>query len=126
MRWIDSNPLPAQPMLSSIIVVIECRTWPNDGRTHLPRQIHESGGTEVVAGDISGVAFISKMMDRVGVFVQEDIPVASYSCSKTVAPFSFVFPPGTDTNDFPAVKVDGKETMCRLTADVVDDRGMTR
>jgi hypothetical protein len=75
---------------------------------------------------VFGVAILTKLMDRTAVFVQEDIPVASYSCSKTVVPFSFIFPPGTDTVDFPAAKVDGKETMCRLTAVVVDGRGMTR
>ena len=75
---------------------------------------------------VSGVAIITKMMDRACVFVQGNIPIASYSCTKTVVPFSVVFPPGAEAVDFPAAKVDGKETMCRLTARIVDRHGMTK
>lgn len=85
--------------------------------------------TPQIIGDhlrVSGVAIMTKMKDRVGVFVQGNVPIASYSCTKTVVPFSVVFPPGTDTVDFPVAKVDGKETMCRLTVCVVDDKGMSQ
>ncbi len=75
---------------------------------------------------VSGVAILTKMQDREGVFMDGNIPVASYSCSKLVVPFSVVFPPGTDTVDFSAAKVDGKETRCQLKAEIVDSRGMTR
>jgi hypothetical protein len=75
---------------------------------------------------VSGTAILTKLSDRRAVFVEETTPVASYSCTKTVVPFSFVFSDGTDTVDFPVARIDGKDTMCRLTAQIVDDRGMTR
>ena len=75
---------------------------------------------------VSGVVILAKMTDRVGVFLQGNIPIASYSCSKAVIPFSVVFPPGTEAVDFPVAKVNGKETMCRLTALVIDKHGMSR
>ena len=75
---------------------------------------------------VSGVVIITKMKDRAGVFLQGNIPIASYSCSKTVVPFSVVFPPGTEAVDFPVAEVNGKDTMCRLTACVLDKNGMSR
>lgn len=75
---------------------------------------------------VSGVTILTKLDDRVGVFLQGNIPIASYSCSKLVVPFSVIFPPNTDTVDFPVADMDGKKTLCRLTACVVDDRGMSR
>ena len=72
---------------------------------------------------VSGVVIITKMKDRVGVFLDGNIPITSYSCSKAVVPFSVVFPPGTDAVNFP---VAGKECMCRLGATVVDGKGMSR
>lgn len=75
---------------------------------------------------VSGVVIITKMEDRAGVFLQGNIPIASYSCSKIVVPFSVVFPPGTEAVEFPVAEVDGKETMCRLIALSIDKRGMSR
>jgi len=75
---------------------------------------------------VSGVVIMTKMTDRAGIFLQGNIPIASYSCSKTVVPFSVVFPPGTEAVNFPAAEVDGKETLCRLTALIVDKSGMSR
>ena len=75
---------------------------------------------------VSGVVILAKMKDRVGVFLQGNIPIASYSCSKAVIPFSVVFPPGTEAVEFPVAEVNGKETMCRLTALVIDKNGMSR
>jgi hypothetical protein len=75
---------------------------------------------------VSGVAIMTKSTGQAGVFLQDNVPVCSYSCSKMVVPFSMVFPPGIEALEFSVAKVDGEETMCRLTAVVVDDRGMTR
>lgn len=75
---------------------------------------------------VSGAAILTKLEDRVGIFLDESIPIASYSCKKVVIPFCVVFPPGTDTVNFRAAEVEGRETMCQLKARVVDHRGMSR
>ena len=75
---------------------------------------------------VSGVVIMTKLIDRDGVFLQGNIPIASYSCSKTVVPFSVVFPPGSEAVVFPVAEVDGKDTMCRLTARVLGKNGMSR
>lgn len=89
---------------------------------------HLSVNPEIIGDHIwvSGTATLIKLEDRVGIFVDGKTPIASYTCKKTVVPFSFIFPAGTDTVKFPVADVDGKDTMCRLTAYVVDRYGMTR
>jgi len=82
----------------------------------------------LIMGDdiwVSGTATLIKLEDRVGVFLDGKTPIASYSCKKTVVPFSFMFSSGTDTVKFPVADVDGEETMCRLSAQIVDRHGMT-
>jgi len=84
--------------------------------------------TPLIMGDhiwVSGSATLIELEDRVGLFLDGTTPIASYSCKKTVVPFSFMFPPDTDTVKFPVAAVDGKETMCRLSAQVTDRYGMT-
>lgn len=75
---------------------------------------------------VSGAAIITKLQDREGLFLHNGIPVASYACSKVVVPIEVVFPPGIEVIEFPVVKVDDQETFCRVTAVVVDKRGMTK
>jgi hypothetical protein len=75
---------------------------------------------------VSGTATLIKLEDRVGVFVDGATPIASYTSTKTVVPFSFMFPPGTDTVQFPVAEVDGRETQCRLSAQIIDGYGLTQ
>ena len=75
---------------------------------------------------VSGVAILTKLGGREAVFLDEDIPIASYSCTKIVVPFSVVFPPGRNVAEFAIAEIDGDKAMCRLEANRVDERGMTR
>jgi len=90
--------------------------------------IRFSAKPRIIGDDVrvSGVVVLTKMKDRVCVFQQEGIPVASYTCSKMVVPFSVVLPSGTEAAVFPVAKMDGQETLCRITARVLDQHGMSQ
>jgi hypothetical protein len=60
------------------------------------------------------------------VFQQKGIPYYSYSVTKVVIPFFQVLPPGVEAVEFKVGEEGGTKTMCRLSAVVVDNRGMTR
>ncbi|MDF7800500.1 hypothetical protein P4C99_13565 [Pontiellaceae bacterium B1224] len=75
---------------------------------------------------VTGAVIITKLKDREGLFLHDDIPVASYTCSKVVVPIEVVFPPGIEAIEFPVVKVNDQETFCRVSAITVDKRGMTK
>lgn len=85
--------------------------------------------TPQVIGDyirLSGVAILTKSAaPKEESFQQKGIPFYSYSVTKTVAPFSLVFPPDIESIQFKVGEKDGTKTMCRLSAAVVDDQGNT-
>lgn len=85
--------------------------------------------TPQIIGDdllVSGVGVLTKMKDRQPVFMDGSIPVASYTCSKVVVPFSCVFKGDVDTVEFDIADVEGRPAKCRLTVRIVDDKGMNR
>ncbi|MDF7800499.1 hypothetical protein P4C99_13560 [Pontiellaceae bacterium B1224] len=83
--------------------------------------------TPVVIGEyvrVSGVAILTKSISpKQERFQLEGIPYYSYSVSKTVVPFSQVFPPGVESVEFKVGEVDDIITMFRLSAVVVDEQG---
>ena len=74
---------------------------------------------------VSGVTILTKGTGRKEAFVEDGIPIYSYSSAKTVVPFSKVFPPGVDSLEFPVSDMNGKEAFCRLSVAIVDAHGMT-
>lgn len=85
--------------------------------------------TPQIIGDdlkVEGVAVLTKQESRHAVFVEHKTPVASYTCSKIVVPFSVVFPEGVESVVFDIADIKGQPAKCRLTAYQVDQRGMTR
>lgn len=83
---------------------------------------------QVIGDDllVSGVTILTKMNERQPVFMDGSVPVASYTCSKIVVPFSFVFKSDVDTVEFDIADIDGKPAKCKLSAQIVDDKGMNR
>lgn len=137
MDVLSAPRLSTKPGNSAMIRVVENRT----GRKTYPPGTDEYHQEDLanlgvrlsakpqIIGDrirVSGVAILTKMIDREGVFVEGNIPVASYSCTKIVVPFLAVFPPGKDSVEFPVAGEGGPDMMCRLTARLVDGRGMSR
>lgn len=75
---------------------------------------------------LSGIAVIRRSLGKEEVFREGDVPIYSYSSNKTVVPISFTFSPGENSVEFKIADVDGGSAMCRLSAEVVDDRGRSR
>lgn len=85
--------------------------------------------TPQILGDcvrVRGVAILTKSMSREAGFQEKDIPIYSYSVNKTVAPFSVVLPIVNEGADIPIAEVDGKKTRCRISAVIVDHKGMSQ
>lgn len=74
---------------------------------------------------LSGVLILVKNSGKEEVFRVGESAIYSYAAAKVVVPFSVVLPPGVESVEFPTAEIDGKKTLCRIGAVLVDDKGMT-
>lgn len=137
-KVLSSPMFTAQPGFEAKIGVVSSNNGSDQFRgSHDPFHQEDLGnlgvrfsGLPELIGDhlrVSGVIELVRSTDpRQEVFKQGDIPIYSYSVSKHVVPFSAVLAPGQEYVEFPAASINGKKTIFRLSADIVDGMGMTR
>ncbi len=134
---LSSSSLTTRPGNEAMLRIVENatgrKTYPPGTDTYHQEDLANLGTrfsvVPQVIGDhlrVSGAVILTKSAGRKKqAFVEDGIPIYSYSSAKTVVPFSKIFPPNVDSLEFPVSDMKGQETFCRLSVAIVDAHGKT-